>query len=213
MPDYIDRTLRAYDLHPEKYEAATANMVPTEEIEAFIKYLPSGNHIILDAGCAFGRDTAILAQHGRKVIGVDMSTALLKRARQLHPELTFKKMDVRKLELDDESVAGIWCNATLLHLNNEDILRALKEFRRVLIAGGVACLSFKEGTGEEEFVENFSSESARYFNYQTESTLKPMFEKAGLTIIKIYVFNEREQYGPDKRDLNWIKCFVTKPED
>lgn len=210
MDDYISRTLRAYDAHPEKYEEATANMTPQEEFEAFVGQIPKGG-LVLDAGCAFGRDTALFVEKGYQAIGVDMSEGLLNRARKLHPALTFKKMDVRSLDFDDNAIAGIWCHATLLHLKDDDMRKALSEFSRVLLPGGVVFISVKEGTGDEEFVEKFSSNSARYFNYQTLDSVRAMVEQSGLDITKIYIMNERERWGADKRNLNWVYCFAKKP--
>lgn len=208
--DYVKRTLNAYNAHPEKYEAATASMTPEEEIKKFMQLVPDRNMPVLDAGCAFGRDTALFAQHGFEVIGIDMSDALLDRARELYPELMFRNMDVRQLDLGDNSIAGIWCHATLLHLKDEDTLRALKEFQRVLSPGGVLFLSFKEGEGDEEFVEKFSSEAARYFNYQKKDHVARMVDQAGLTVKEIYIINELQKWGPGNRDLNWVYCFAQK---
>ncbi len=208
--DYIKRTLQAYNAHPEKYETATIGMTPLEELETFVKLIPTTDYPLLDAGCAFGRDTTILTELGFKAIGIDMSDGLLYRAKILYPNIEFKKMDVRKLSLNDESIAGIWCHATLLHLKDNDIATALSEFHRVLIPGGVMFVSFKEGSGDEEFVEKFSSDSARYFNYQSKETVSNIVTESNFTIEHIYTINERKKWGADKRDLNWVYCFAKK---
>lgn len=212
MQDYISRTLNAYNAHPEQYEQATAGMTPTPEFDDFITLLPDNKLPVLDAGCGFGRDTAKFAERGFKTIGVDMSDGLLKRARELHPSIEFHKMDVRKLDFNDASIGGIWCNATLLHLKDEDTQKALREFGRVLTPGGVVFFSLKEGTGEEEIVEKFSSNGVRYYRYQTIGQTQQLVEGSGLSVIKIYTVNEREKWGQDKRDLNWVYCFAKKPE-
>ena len=211
MDDYIRRTIQAYDAHPEKYEEATADMTPLQALEKFIEQVPTRDFPILDVGCAFGRDTILFAGRGYQVIGIDISDVLLKRARELHPELVFKNMDVRNLDFDNNSIAGIWCNATLLHLTDEDITKSLKEFRRVLIPDGIIFISFKEGVGEEEVVDKFSSDSARYYNYQTINTVRMIIEKGGLIVAEIYTVNERQIWGDDKRDLEWVHCFAKKP--
>lgn len=208
--DYVKRTLRAYDVHPEKYESATANMTPQEEFQKFIEQLPEGDLPVLDAGCAFGRDTALFLEHGRQGIGIDMSEGLLKRARNLHPDLTFKKMDVRQLDFEADSLAGIWCHATLLHLKDDDVATALKEFHRTLQPGGVLFVSFKEGEGDEEFVEKFSSDAARYFNYQQDARVAEMLKQAGFKITELYTINELQKWGPGHRDLNWVYCYALK---
>ena len=209
MEDYVTRTLNAYNAQPQRYEQATANMTPYPEIDDFVTLLP-GEGPILDAGCGFGRDTAKFLEGGRKAIGIDMSEALLSRAKELHPNAEFRHMDVRKLQFADASLAGIWCNATLLHLKDSDLQKALQEFNRVLVPGGIVFFSLKEGTGEEELVEKFSSDSARYYKYQTIESTSRLVKASGLGAIKLYTINERKKWGPDKRDMNWVYCFARK---
>lgn len=208
--EYVTRTLNAYNADPKKYEDATEEMILREEIEEFMSRLPNKELPVLDAGCAFGRDTALFSKNGLKVEGIDMSDGLLERAKERHPDLSFHKMDIRQLEFPDESFSGIWCNATLLHLTNEDMEKALDEFRRVLIPNGIIFMSLKEGEGEEELVEKFSSNSARYYNYHTEEAVRKLVESSRLKVAKLYTINEREKWGADKRDLNWVYCFATK---
>ena len=210
MSDYITRTINAYNVDPKKYEDATKQMVLHEEIHDFMSRIDDKTLPILDVGCAFGRDTAIFAENGFKTESIDMSESLLERAKELYPKLSFLKMDVRSLSFSDNAFSGIWCNATLLHLNDDDIKKALREFNRVLAPEGIIFMSLKEGEGEEELLEKFSSNSARYYNYHTVDTIRGLVEASGLRVVKIYTINEREKWGPDKRDLNWVYCFATK---
>lgn len=71
-------------------------------------------------------------------------------------------------------------------------------------------VSFKEGKGQREFVENLTSTQLRYYSYKTKSEIETTLRKTGFRIIKSYTLNEREIFGPDKRDLNWIYCFERK---
>ena len=48
---------------------------------------------VLEIGCQWGTTTVFLAPHCRKVIGTDVSSDCIKRARQLHPELKFAVLD------------------------------------------------------------------------------------------------------------------------
>lgn len=63
MPDeYTTRTLNAYNADPKKYEDATKEVILHEEIEEFMARIPNKELPVLDVGCAFGRDTALLAR-------------------------------------------------------------------------------------------------------------------------------------------------------
>ncbi|MEY9963299.1 SAM-dependent methyltransferase [Streptacidiphilus sp. MAP12-16] len=171
---------------------------------------PSGR--VLDVGCAFGRDTALLAERGLRAEGVDLSAGFVERARQLHPTLTFGRMDARKLEFPDRTFAGVWCQATLLHLRDGDVATAFAEFFRVLAPGGGLFVSFKEGIGEEQIVERFSSDSARFYSYQTVPQVAAMLREAGFEVASVERSNEFERFGPGYRDLTWIHAYATKAE-
>ncbi|MEV6597730.1 class I SAM-dependent methyltransferase [Actinoplanes sp. NPDC051346] len=208
MHDYVERTLAAYEQDPARYERATRDMDPGPELDRFVRLLPSPVGTILDAGCAFGRDTALLADRGFDVVGVDLTTAFVDRARQLRPDLSFHIMDVRDLHFHDAAFAGIWCQATLLHLTDEHVTQALAEFARVLQPGGALYASFKEGEGAEAIVERFSSDGARYFRYQTVERVTDLMTAAGFTVIEVVCQHERDRYGSGHRDLTWLQAYA-----
>lgn len=208
--DYITRTLQAYELGVDRYRTSTADAINTIEIDQLLACVPASGRI-LDAGCAFGRDTRVIADRGLDVSGIDLSPKFIEHARSLYPDLSFEVMDVRSLRFPDSYFAGIYCNAVLLHLKDEDIAIALKEFYRVLEPGGVVALSFKEGTGSEEKVETFSSDSVRFFNYQTVASAEALVRAAGFEVVESHTLNERERFGPQYRDLNWVWVFGRKP--
>lgn len=208
--DYNLRTIAAYNSSSQKYENSTAQMMLLPELEYFISLLPAHNMNILDAGCAFGRDTALFASKGLKPVGVDMSDKLLARANDLYPDIDFREMDVRQLEFEGGQFAGIWCSMVLLHLTDRDIKLALKEFMRVLDHDGVLYVSFKEGSGTKEFVEGFSANQSRFYNFKTIASCEALLKQCGFVIKKSYIFNEKERFGSDKRDLNIVNCFSIK---
>ncbi|MFJ9344324.1 class I SAM-dependent methyltransferase [Streptomyces sp. NPDC101733] len=208
MPDYLSRTLAAYEQSVHTYESATRGMIPDVELDTFMSLLPDPAGPVLDAGCAFGRDTSLLASRGLAVTGIDLSEPFLARARELHPGLDFRGMDVCALDFADASFAGVWCQATLLHLKDEHVRAALGEFHRVLRPGGALFVSFKEGQGEEEIVESFSADAVRFFRYQTADRVRGMLEASGFADPDVRVVNERERYGPGHRDLNWLSAYA-----
>jgi SAM-dependent methyltransferase len=208
MEDYIARTIKAYD-DTETYEKNTRSVVPKLELEQFVSMLNAGA-VVLDAGCAYGRDTEYLATKGVAVSGVDLSPALIARAKELLPDTTFAVCDIRETNFSNATFDGIWCNATLLHLNDEDMAKALQEFKRILKPSGVLAVSLKKGEGTRQFVEKLTSNSERFFNYKTHETFLELLTKTGYTEIAWHYLNERERYGEDKRDLDWLYSFSKK---
>jgi len=65
---------------------------------------------LLDLGCGNGALTAQLAEQGMQVVGMDASAAMLERARQMHPKLTFMQADATAFSLP-EPVDAVFSNA------------------------------------------------------------------------------------------------------
>jgi SAM-dependent methyltransferase len=205
MEDYISKTIRAYD-DTKTYEDSTRPMVPEIELDEFLSMLgPQAS--VLDAGCAYGRDTKYIQAKGFKVQGIDLSPALIGRAKELLPGVEFALKDVRQTGFGNQQFDGIWCNATLLHLNDTDMDKALSEFYRILRPGGALAISLKKGTGTKQFVESFSSNAERFFNFQTHETFLEHLTKNGFEEASWHYLNERERYGQNMRDLDWLYSF------
>ena len=95
--------------------------------------------VALDAACGTGRHTRRLVDLGHTVTGVDLTPAMLARARVAVPEATFAEGDLRALPVPDASVDVLVCGLALAHL--PDPAPAVAEFARVLAPGGHALVS------------------------------------------------------------------------
>jgi len=213
MSDYLTRTIETYDNGVERFENSTKGTSVENGLRRFASMLPENAppQRVLDAGCAFGKDTANMAALGLEAVGIDLSAKFIERARVLHPDIDFRQADVRDLrQFDDASFDGIWCNATLLHLTDNDVLKSLKGFHRILRNKGVIFISFKEGTGQEEIVEKFSSDGVRFYRYQTVDSVGRMVQDSGFEIIDNQSVNEQDFVSNTSRNLRWILCFARK---
>ena len=210
MKDYQQKTLQAYEDGVDKYQTSTSEMFWVTELEKFLSLAPKKPGNLLDVGCAFGKDTAFLQSKGREAIGVDLSEAFIERAKKVYPNLEFKQMDVLSLDFPDQTFSAIWSNAVLHHLKDDDVTTALMEFYRVLTEGGIFAASFKKGKGSEEIIEKFSSDGKRFYQYQTEGSIKRLVELTGFEVFEIYSLNVRKVFGSKYSDLDWIWIFAKK---
>ena len=95
---------------------------------------------VLDLGCGEGTFTALLAEGGAQVVGVDIAEAALERARRRHPGLEFRLAPVEgPLPLEDGSIDVVWCSEVIEHV--ADTARFLSEARRVLRRDGTLVLT------------------------------------------------------------------------
>jgi len=103
---------------------------------------PKGRGAALDFGCGVGRLTRALAAHFETACGVDLSEAMLAKARDINadPSCSFIQNDSASLsKLGDASFDLIYSNFVLQHMTRALIRRYLLEFARVLREGGLLC--------------------------------------------------------------------------
>ncbi len=113
-------------------------------IERIVKLGFSGPYgSALDFGCGVGRLTRALASRFDTVTGVDVSDAMIEKAKAMHatyPNCTFLVNPQEDLRIfPDGRFNLIYSNIVLQHLPSvEMILRYVREFIRLLAPGGIA---------------------------------------------------------------------------
>jgi SAM-dependent methyltransferase len=93
---------------------------------------------VLDYGCGHGMASVVLARHGARVTGIDLSAGYVEEARRRAAAnevvVDFRQADAEDLPFAAGSFDAVWGCAILHHL---DLRRAGAELRRVLRPGGL----------------------------------------------------------------------------
>jgi SAM-dependent methyltransferase len=98
-----------------------------------------------DMGCGPGHVARYLREQGAQVCGIDLSYQMVEHACRLNPGIDFRQGDMLALEVEDETLVGIAAFYSIIHIPRNDVVRALRELRRVLRPGGVLLLAFHNG--------------------------------------------------------------------
>jgi SAM-dependent methyltransferase len=116
----------------------------SEELRALFGRLgadPRGG-VCLEVGCGPGRMTAVLAERFDRVVAVDVSPAMLERARAAvdRPNVEFRPVSGERLDSVEDAVADIAvCYLVLQHLPSREVVGTyLRELGRVLRPSGEA---------------------------------------------------------------------------
>lgn len=128
-------TEAGYAAWASSYDAPGNVTVALEQeiVHALLAELPAGS-TVLDAGCGTGRHTALLADSGHDVIGIDSSPEMLALAAAKVPTARLELAELERIPLPDGSVDAAVCGLVLSHAR--DIRPAVAELARVLRPGG-----------------------------------------------------------------------------
>jgi ubiquinone/menaquinone biosynthesis C-methylase UbiE len=88
----------------------------------------------LDAACGTGRQSAVLAELGHDVVGVDATEAMLERARERVPAAEFRRGLLTDLPIEAGSFDLAVCSLALTHLADPE--PAIRELTRAVRPGG-----------------------------------------------------------------------------
>ena len=158
---------------------------------------------LLDVGCGTGHHLARMRARGFEVDGVDGSTEMLARARQLNPGVELRQAEVDALPYPDASFDVVICIEVFRYLPDERA--CAREMARVLKPGGV-CLV----TAQPLFNLN------GYFVINRLALLRPV---AGLVSLKQFFttggrlrrslrsggFSQVDVHGVYLGPLNWVE--------
>jgi len=129
-----------YDEIQDVYDRSVGDDVDDPATAALLRLLPEcDDRRVLDLACGQGRVARALAERGATVVGIDISAALLERARVAETRrpagITYVLADAARPDtLAGESFDGVVCNFGLADI--DDLDGALATVVRVLPEGG-----------------------------------------------------------------------------
>ncbi|MEA1864463.1 MAG: class I SAM-dependent methyltransferase [Euryarchaeota archaeon] len=144
IKDYWNERSSTFDLSPGHVIASRKEAEAWKSL--FREKIGVGAREILDIGAGTGFLSIMLAELGYRVVGIDMSAGMIKRAKKkahdLGVEAEFKLGDAENLSFETGSFDAIVNRAVLWTLPNPE--KALAEWRRVLKPGGRLCFFLHE---------------------------------------------------------------------
>lgn len=109
------------------------------------KFAAACNGLICDLGCGPGHVTEYLSRFNVKVIGLDLSSGILKEARARHSKIIFLQGNMLNLPFAAAELTGIIAFYSIIHFDETQVARAFAEMFRVLKPGGLVLLGVHVG--------------------------------------------------------------------
>ncbi len=155
--DHVDAPRAVYDASSDRYvefvstelSGATEDAVDRAMLTSFVELIAHRKPCtVADLGCGPGRVAAYLARQQLDVVGIDVSTALIARAREAHPHIRFEQGRLDDLPFLDRSLAGAVCWYSIIYTPPDLLAQVFEEIARVLVSGGLLLLAFQAGAGD-----------------------------------------------------------------
>lgn len=145
----------------------------------------AGGGLICDLGCGPGQVARFLHGQGARVTGIDLSEAMVERARQLNPGITFEQGDLLALNVPDGSFAAVAAFYSLIHIPRERMAAALRESHRVLRPGGLLLAAFHLGTDMVHLDEWWGQPVSVDFHFFQAGEFREWLERAGFRVEEV----------------------------
>ncbi len=170
---YAERTIAAYRWKAgEAIENWGKFKRPSRLLARFAKGLPKGASV-LDYGCGIGADMAWLQAQGFRVEGLDGVLEFVEETRRRCPGARVAHARFERIELPKRKFNGIWSNAALIHVPEEELQRQLNKLKGALKLGGLAGITLAWGSAKGflegdcwipgRFVVGYSKNKAAWF--------------------------------------------------
>lgn len=185
-----------YNKNAQEFFNQTVKADMSELYDIFLKNLPCNEGKILDLGCGSGRDSKYFLDSGFEVVAMDISEELGKRASEYIGQKVIIQ-DMRNLHYQNEFI-GIWACASLLHLDEDEIIETLRKIFKSLKRDGIAYISFKYGD------KNYEKDGRKFtcFTYEKFIKLGKEFES------KILQWFITEDVRADRKNEKWFNIVL-----
>lgn len=199
--DKTVKTIESYNRCVRKFVKKHMDLRVYEQfVREFSNCLREGSSI-LDLGCGPGNIAKFLVNQdkGYKILGVDLSSEMLKLARQNVPTGEFVIGDIRHLQLEPkfDAVIASFC---MIHLENEEAVELLRKIHDLLNDKGYLYLSFMSG-GVSGFDKASFSEEEMYFNYFSPEKIKKILENLDYRVLSMHFHEYRRKGGQVIQDV------------
>jgi trans-aconitate methyltransferase len=175
---------------------------------------PMPGERILDLGCGTGDLTQKIHESGASVIGVDASEAMVSKAREKYPALTFELMDATSLAFEAQ-FDGVFSNAVLhwvleAERASEAIYRALKPGGRLVVefGGKGNCTQINQSIIKHIRALGYPYDDCQFpWYFPSVGEYAGMLERVGFEVSYAVHFDRFTKLEGEDGMKNWIAMF------
>lgn len=173
--------------------------------------------LVCDLGCGTGALTEKIRQRGYRVVGVDASASMLKKAAADYPDLAWIRDDALQFRLEERADV-VFSNSVFHWIAKEDQPALLSNVARNLKDGGQLVCEFG-GSGCAQSVhaalnDCFERRGLRYVHphyFPTIGQYAALLEEAGFRVTYASLFRRPTRLKEECGIRGWIETFLPAP--
>ncbi|MFA6958166.1 MAG: class I SAM-dependent methyltransferase [Thermoanaerobaculia bacterium] len=151
----------------------------------------TGRGEVADLGCGPGHVAGYLHERGVRMVGIDISPAMIRIASGLNPKLTFRVGDMTRLDIPDAGFAGVVAFYSIVHFAPSELDSLFRNLRLKLTVGGLAFIAFHIGDEVVHVDELFGAPVSLDFRFHEPARVVEALRAARL---EVFERTEREPY-------------------
>ena len=175
---------------------------------------PQPGERVLDLGCGTGTLTALIADSGADVVGIDAAASMVEQARERYPDLAFAVADAREYE-PDGTFDAVFSNAALHWIPDEDHDAVLSMVGSALGEGGrfVAELGGRGNVSQVEAAIRAELDARGYdtdhsWYFPSVGEYAPRLAAHGLEVTEAVLFDRPTELDGGESGLReWVGMF------
>lgn len=140
---------RISDYEYDRGHSPRGQEVEALEHEEFLEFVsPDPNEVVFDAGCGSGVNLFRLHSRVKKMVGMDYVKGAVQRCRERFAaagvgNVEMMQGSITDIPLADCSVNKVLCMSVMQYLDDEQFRLAIREFARIMPAGGILIMHVK----------------------------------------------------------------------
>jgi ubiquinone/menaquinone biosynthesis C-methylase UbiE len=138
---------------------------------------------ILNIASGPGGEATFLLVHGFSVVGIDISSEMIRTACQHTPKGIFHQMKMHELHFPDGTFDAIWSARALIHIPKALLVDLLVTWKRVLKTDGILGVSVIIGTQDGWQPEEYATDRYMFNQYFARGEIEEALELAGYMVL------------------------------
>lgn len=196
---------RLYNKYAENFDNKMQTLNIYDESYSWLGQKLAPGDRVLDLACGPGNISAFLTEENSelRITGVDLSEAMVERARKRVPQGTFLKGDICTVNTG-MTYEAIICGFAIPYLSLKKIPLLLRNIRKHIADEGLLYLSFMNGNKEGYEKTSFTGEEELYIYYHPKEVIINLLSTQGFTPEKEFIVDYPESDGSVTKEVIYI---------